>query len=224
MEERSEEKKMLKPLLSDDSSVFIGKKNPKSSDSRDNHYDSGERVTVPERSLDEILRKLNDLEAEIKGSDSEHKQTLTEAEIKGRSEELDDIKTAEPQVVLSEEDFNEIDYAILKAVSHGIVTLKDISRKLQMKMFTVEKHVDKLVSVRYLRFFRHLILTDRGLNAVAAYEKTESEEVWKPIDEFISSVGEVTEAQRERMQRIVDKVLLVAVTVLIIFIIYFGFF
>ena len=59
---------------------------------------------------------------------------------------------------------------------------------------------------------------------MAAYEKTESEEVWKPIDEFISSVGEVNEAQRERMQHLVDKVLLVAVTILIIFIIYFGFF
>ncbi len=197
MEEDSEEKEMLRPLLSDDSSLFTKKRDHKSS----------ERVIAPEKSLDEILRKLNELEAEIRGLESKERRTSREEEVKERSAELD-----------------EIDYAILKAVSYGMVTLKDLSRKLQIKMFAVEKHVDKLISMRYLRFFKHLILTERGVNAIADYEERESEEVWKPIDEFITSVGKVDEARRERMQRLVDKALLVAVTILIILIIYFGFF
>ncbi|CAD7769658.1 hypothetical protein AIOGIFDO_00657 [Candidatus Methanoperedenaceae archaeon GB37] len=197
MEEDSEEKEMLRPLLSDDSSLFTKERDHKSS----------ERVIAPEKSLDEILRKLNELEAEIRGLENKEERTSREEEVKERSAELD-----------------EIDYAILKAVSYGMVTFKDLSRKLQIKMFAVEKHVDKLISMRYLRFFKHLILTDRGVNAIADYEERESEEVWKPIDEFITSVGKVDEARRERIQRLVDKALLVAVTILIILIIYFGFF
>ncbi|MHC1571308.1 MAG: hypothetical protein ACXQTM_03590 [Methanosarcinales archaeon] len=197
MEEDSEEKEMLRPLLSDDSSLLTKKRDHKSS----------ERVIAPEKSLDEILRKLNELEAEIRGLESKERRTSREEKVKERSAELD-----------------EVDYAILKAVSYGMVTFKDLSRKLQIKMFAVEKHVDKLISMRYLRFFKHLILTERGVNAIADYEERESEEVWKPIDEFITSVGKVDEARRERMQRLVDKALLVAVTILIILIIYFGFF
>jgi hypothetical protein len=198
-----------------------------------------EQISKLNQRLCEISEKLNSVQVEIKRSEVERERLLIEERIKELQTQLEVLGEVsheplqEPQPSFGEEvvessaskqGFNEIDYAVLKAVSYGIVTVKDLSKSLQIRALIIEEHVDKLISMRYLRFFKYLILTEKGREAIVSYENNESEDVWRPIDEFILSVREESEKRRVFAQQLVDRLLLLAVLILIVFIVYFGFF
>ena len=124
----------------------------------------------------------------------------------------------------SEKEFGEVDYAILKSVTYGFKTIKQISRALQIRTLVVEKHAYKLIKEGLIKYFQHAVLTSRGKQAIEDFEKNNPEDVWKPIDEFIVYVIERNKERNLRLQKIVDIVLLVSTIILIILIIYFGVF
>lgn len=282
MDEKTEEKKALKLLLSDDNYLSLVRRKLHRGSRREDAArgvgeqssdaapvppqglkDSCERgeaerearerleaqIAALNQSLQEVSHKLNGIQAEVKRSRVEQEKLLIESQIQELQAQLDALvqrvsaaPAKEESAVGGEErihgvpdeasskvedagrEFNEVDYAILLAVSCGIVTVRDLSKRLQIKTLIIEEHVEKLISWRYLRFFKYLILTNRGRDAIASYEESEPEEVWQPIREFVFSVVEESKKHNVRMQMLVDRVLLVAVAVLIIFIIYFGFF
>lgn len=89
-----------------------------------------------------------------------------------------------------EEEFGEVDYAILKSVTYGFKTIKEISQVLQIRTMFIEKHIYKLIKDGFIKYFEYCVITSKGKNTIEDYVKNNPEDVWRPIDEFIASVIE----------------------------------
>jgi len=123
---------------------------------------------------------------------------------------------------VSENEFGEVDYAILKSVTLGFKTIKEISEVLQIRTMVIEKHIYKLIQDGFIKYFQYCVITSRGKEAIEDFVKNNPEDVWMPIDEFILSVIEQKKERNLKFQKMVDLILLVSMIVLIILIIYFG--
>lgn len=118
----------------------------------------------------------------------------------------------------------EVDYAILKSISYGFKTNKEIARSLKIRSIIVEKHVYNLLKEGFIKYFQYAILTTKGKAAITGFEKDNSKDVWKPIDEYIISVIEYKNDRNLRWQKRIDTILLGSIIILIVLIIYFGVF
>lgn len=125
---------------------------------------------------------------------------------------------------VSENEFGEVDYAILKSVTLGFKTIKEISDVLQIRTMTIEKHIYKLIQDGFIKYFQYCVITSSGKQVIEDFVKNNPEDVWMPIDEFILSVIEQKKERNLKFQKMVDLVLLISMIVLIVLIIYFGVF
>lgn len=125
---------------------------------------------------------------------------------------------------ISEKEFGELDYAILKSITYGFENIKQISKALQIRTMIVERHVYKLIKEGFIKYFQNCVLTSKGKYAIEEFEKNNPEDVWKPIDEFILSVIEHNKEKKVKLQKMIDIALLISSVTLIILIIYFGMF
>lgn len=125
---------------------------------------------------------------------------------------------------LPENGFGEVDYAILKSIAYDFKTTKEIAKALQIRTIIIEKHIYRLIKEGFIKYFQHCVLTSKGKDAIIEFERSNPEDVWKPIDEFIISVVEHKKEQKSKTQKTIDLILLISVVLLIILIIYFGVF
>jgi len=123
---------------------------------------------------------------------------------------------------VSESEFGEVDYAILKSVTLGFKTIKEISEALQIRTMVIEKHIYKLIQDGFIKYFQYCVITSRGKQAIEDFVKNNPEDVWMPIDEFILSVIEQKKERNLKFQKMVDLILLISMIILIVLIIYFG--
>jgi len=121
----------------------------------------------------------------------------------------------------SENEFGEVDYAILKSVTLGFKTIKEIAEALQIRTMVIEKHIYKLIQDGFIKYFQYCVITSRGKEAIEDFVKNNPEDVWMPIDEFILSVIEQKKERNLKFQKMVDLILLISMIVLIVLIIYF---
>lgn len=183
--------------------------------------------------IEKIKKKDRPVDKELKKEErNEEKEELVPPEEKARikpavyEKKVFKEKKFEPpeKEDADEKGFEEVDYAILKSVSYGFKDIKQISGTLQIRTGIVEKHVFNLIKEGYLKYFQYAVLTSRGKDVIIDFENNNSEDVWKPIDEFIIAVIENKKERSLKMQKMIDLVLLIAMIILIILIIYFGFF
>lgn len=120
--------------------------------------------------------------------------------------------------------FGEVDYAILKSVTYGFKTINEITNALQIRNLVVEKHIFKLIKEGFIKYFQFCVITSQGNNAMEEFEISNSEDVWKPIDEFIVTVIEKRKERNINIQKTIDLILVISVILLIILVIYFGIF
>jgi len=125
---------------------------------------------------------------------------------------------------ISEKEFGEVDYAILKSVTYGFKTIREIAKALQIRSIFIEKHIYKLIKDGYIKYFEYCVLTNKGEQEIEVFEKNNQVDVWKPINEFIESVIDQKEERDLKLQKMLDLILLILVMILIILIIYFGIF
>ena len=123
-----------------------------------------------------------------------------------------------------ENEFGEVDYAILKSVTYGFKTIKEIAGALQIRTMVIEKHVYELIKNGYIKYFQYCVITSKGKQAIEDFVLNNHEDVWQPIDEFIVSVIEQKKERNLKLQKMIDIILLISIIVLIILIIYFGIF
>jgi hypothetical protein len=128
-------------------------------------------------------------------------------------------ETANPEI-----EFGEVDYAILKSVTYGFKTIKEIAGALQIRTMVIEKHVYNLIKNGYIKYFQYCVITSKGKQAIEDFIINNNEDVWQPIDEFIESVIEQKKERNLKLQKMIDMVLLISIIVLILLIIYFGIF
>lgn len=125
---------------------------------------------------------------------------------------------------VDKEGFGEVDYAILKSITYGFKTIKEIAKALQIRTIIVERHIYKLIKERLIKYFQHAVLTSKGKHAMKDFENNNPEDVWKPIDEYIISVIKHNKERSLKIQKAIDTGLLISMIILIILIIYFGIF
>ena len=135
-----------------------------------------------------------------------------------KSENIDKTDTD-----VSENEFGEVDYAILKSVTFGFKTIKEIAEVLQIRTMVIEKHIYKLIQDGFIKYFQYCVITSKGKQAIEDFLKDNPEDVWMPIDEFILSVIEQKKERKLKFQKMVDLILLISMIILIVLIIYFGF-
>jgi hypothetical protein len=123
-----------------------------------------------------------------------------------------------------EEKFGEVDYAILKSVTLGFKTIKEISGVLQIRTMVIEKHIYRLIKDGLIKYFEYCVITSKGKQAIEDFTKNNPEDVWQPIDEFIASVIETKKERNLKFQKMIDRIFLILIIVLILLIIYFGIF
>ncbi len=172
--------------------------------------------------LDEHLRKKpfkKDQKTEKK-QDIEYKDGLIED---GDSVKENIYETKNTKDV-HEGEFEEVDYAILKSVFYGFKTNKEIAKALKIRSIVVEKHIYKLLKGGFMKYFQYAVLTSKGKDAITDFEKNNSEDVWKPIDEYIVSIVQNKKEQNLKTQKTIDIILLICIIILIVLIIYFGIF
>ncbi len=182
---------------------------------------------------DSLWFKKKPMEKKISGSKEESEQkveiSLLPEEIrKDSSDNSRDELTKESgykkrdTVGVDEKGFGEVDYAILKSVTYGFKTIKQISKTLQIRTIVIEKHIYKLIQEGYIKYFQYCVLTSMGSQAIEDFEKNNPEDVWKPINDFIVSVIESDKERREKLVKMIDLALLVSIIILIVLVIYFG--
>lgn len=120
--------------------------------------------------------------------------------------------------------FGEVDYAILKSLTYGFKTIKEISNALQIRNSVAEKHIYKLIKDGFIKYFQFCVITSKGKNVIEEFETNNSEDIWRPIIEFIEIVIENRKERSIKIQKTIDLILVVSVIILIILIIYFGVF
>jgi hypothetical protein len=123
-----------------------------------------------------------------------------------------------------EEKFGEVDYAILKSVTYGFKTIKEISGALQIRTMVIEKHIHRLIKDGLIKYFEFCVITSKGKETIEDFMKNNPEDIWQPIDEFIASVVLKKKERNFEFQKMIDRILLISIIVLILLIIYFGIF
>ncbi len=119
-------------------------------------------------------------------------------------------------------EFAEVDYAILKSITYDFKSITQISKALQIRAAVVEKHIFLLIKNGFIKYFQYCVLTSKGKDAIVEFERNNSEDIWKPIDDFIVSVVERNKENKLKLQKMIDTSLLIFLIILIILIIYFG--
>ena len=159
---------------------------------------------IPENRKSENMGHINEVAKEFTNEDIDKK----------------DINKTDTDV--SENEFGEVDYAILKSVTFGFKTIKEIAEVLQIRTMVIEKHIYKLIQDGFIKYFQYCVITSRGKQVIEDFVKDNPEDVWMPIDEFILSVIEQKKERNLKFQKMVDLILLISMIILIVLIIYFG--
>lgn len=155
---------------------------------------------------------------------SENMEHVNAVKILTKEKEITKDIGTKTDIDVSENEFGEVDYAILKSVTLGFKTIKEISEVLQIRTMIIEKHIYKLIQDGFIKYFQYCVITSSGKQAIEDFVKNNPEDVWMPIDEFILSVIEQKKERNLKFQKMVDLVLLISMIVLIVLIIYFGIF
>lgn len=116
-----------------------------------------------------------------------------------------------------------IDYAILKLLTIGTWTTSDIVNLLQMRTLIIEKHIYELTKVGFADFqSQYFVITQRGKESILSFERDNSANMWKPIEEFIGHSVENRKKGKIRFYKTVDFILFISMVFLIILAIYVG--
>jgi hypothetical protein len=180
--------------------------------------DDGTWEKTPGKKIVQKQQEIEKQKQEVSSSDkiTENMRHINVAKVLTKDT---DIKT---DTDISENEFGEVDYAILKSVTFGFKTIKEISEALQIRSMVIEKHIYKLIQDGFIKYFQYCVITSSGKQAIEDFVKNNPEDVWMPIDEFILSVIEQKKVRNLKFQKMVDLILLASMIVLIILIIYFG--
>ncbi len=173
---------------------------------------------------DSLWFKKKPIEKKISGSKEEQEkkvEIIRPPEYETKKVSLDETGNKPAQEV-GEKGFGEVDYAILKSVTYGFKTIKQISKTLQIRTIVIEKHIYKLIQEGYIKYFQYCVLTSMGNQAIEDFEKNSPEDVWRPINDFIVSVIESSKERKEKLVKMIDLALLISIIILIILVIYFG--
>ncbi len=161
----------------------------------------------------------------------QHKETKRDKEQTDKESSSQGSITAAPKDETGEKietdkeaEFGEVDYAILKSVTLGFKTIKEIADLLQIRTMVIEKHIYKLTKAGFIKYYDYCVITSKGKQAIEDYVKSSSEDVWRPIDEFIASVMEARKERNLKLQKLIDIILLISIIFLIMLVIYFGIF
>lgn len=185
--------------------------------------DDGTWEKIPGKKIVQQPQKIEKPEASPSKTISENRKSQKIGIKSDASKELTkediDIKT---DANVPDDEFGEVDYAILRSVTHGFKTIKEIAEALQIRTMVIEKHIYKLIQDGFIKYFQYCVITSRGKQAIEDFVKNNPEDVWQPIDEFIVSVIEQKKERNLKFQKMVDLILLISMIILIILIIYFG--
>ena len=187
--------------------------------------DDGTWEKIPGKKIVQQPQKIEKPEVSTSETISENRKSQNIRDISDASKVLikEDIDKKTDADVPGNE-FGEVDYAILRSVTHGFKTIKEIAEALQIRTMIIEKHIYKLIQDGFIKYFQYCVITSRGKQAIEDFVRNNPEDVWQPIDEFIVSVIEQKKERNLKFQKMVDLILLISMIVLIILIIYFGIF
>lgn len=116
-----------------------------------------------------------------------------------------------------------IDYAILKLLMIGTWTTPDIVNLLQIRALVIEKHIYELTREGFADFqLQHFIITSKGKEFIFSFERDNSIDLWKSVDDFIIRSVENRKERKIRFYKMVDFILLISMVILIILAIYVG--
>lgn len=116
-----------------------------------------------------------------------------------------------------------VDYAIMKSLVIGNWTTSDIVNLLQIRTLVVEKHIYDLTREGFVDFqSQHFIITQKGKDSILSFERDNTVNVWKPVEDFIVQTIENRKKEKIRFYKTVNFILLVLMVILIILAIYFG--
>lgn len=195
--EKKKDKKVLDFLMDDG----IWENMPDKKIARPRQKNENQEITPPERNIKDMRsQEMLDEEAP-RVKDETGKKTDTEA---------------------TDNEFGEIDYAILRSVTLGFKTIKEIAEALQIRTMIIEKHIYRLIKDGSIKYFQYCVITSKGKQAIEDFVKNNPEDVWQPIDEFIGSVIVNKKERNLKIQKMIDIILLISMIVLIVLIIYFG--
>ena len=185
--------------------------------------DDGTWEKIPGKKIVQQPQKIEKPEVNTSETISENRKSQNIRDISDASKVLtkEDIYIKTDADVPGNE-FGEVDYAILRSVTHGFKTIKEIAEALQIRTMIIEKHIYKLIQDGFIKYFQYCVITSRGKQAIEDFVKNNPEDVWQPIDEFIVSVIENKKERNLKFQKTVDLILLISMIVLILLIIYFG--
>ena len=186
--------------------------------------DDGTWEQIPGKKIVQ-LQKIEKPEVSLSETTNERRKSQNIGDISDASKVLtkEDIDT-KTDADVPDNEFGEVDYALLKSVTYGFKTMKEIAEALQIRTMVIEKHVYKLVKNGYIKYFQYCVITSKGKQALEDFAINNHEDVWQPIDEFIVSVIEQKKERNLKLQKMIDMILLISIIVLIILIIYFGIF
>lgn len=187
--------------------------------------DDGTWEKIPEKKIVQQPPKIEKPQVTPSEITREHRKTQNIADITDASKVLtkEDIEQ-KTDADVPDNEFGEVDYAILKSVTYGFKTMKEIAEALQIRTMVIEKHVYKLIKIGYIKYFQYCVITSKGKQALEDFVLNNHEDVWQPIDEFIVSVIEQKKERNLKLQKMIDMILLILMIVLIVLIIYFGIF
>lgn len=117
-----------------------------------------------------------------------------------------------------------VDYAILKSLIFGNLTIADMVKILQVRVLVIEKHIYELSKLGFVIFQQQFIITPKGIEKISSFERDKSIDVWKPVDDFIINSIENRKKGKIRLYKTIDYALLALMVILIILIIYFVIF
>jgi len=186
--------------------------------------DDGTWEQIPGKKIVQ-LQKIEKPEVSLSETTNERRKSQNIGDISDASKVLtkEDIDT-KTDADVPDNEFGEVDYALLKSVTYGFKTMKEIAEALQIRTMVIEKHVYKLVKNGYIKYFQYCVITSKGKQALEDFAINNHEDVWQPIDEFIVSVIEQKKERNLKLQKMIDMILFISIIVLIILIIYFGIF
>ena len=107
-----------------------------------------------------------------------------------------------------------IDYAILKSLIIEPRTIPDIVNLLQMRALIIEKHIYALTRGGFADFqLQHVVITQKGKEFTYSFERDNSIDIWKPVDNFIIRSIENRKKEKIRLYKTVDFILLISMVI-----------
>lgn len=186
--------------------------------------DDGTWEKIPGKKIVQQPQRIEKPEVSPSETISENRKSQFIGDISDAPKVLTKDIDTKTEADVPDNEFGEVDYAILRSVIHGFKTTKEIAEALQIRTMVIEKHIYKLIQDGFIKYFQYCIITSKGKQAIEDFVKNNPEDVWQPIDEFIVSVIEQKKERNSKFQKMVDLILLISMVVLIILIIYFGIF